>query len=388
MQCSKVKKLINLYIDEELSKGQMEEISDHIDLCTGCKNDYYELMSVKKFLQNMPPIELPNNFNDMLHAKLLEEKKNLESGQSYKKLGKRKFIIAFAVFASIFILSLGFKLFENKINDVGVTETALSTKSAVNYSSQTSISSGKVTSDLKKDVSQANASDLNRGLDANYERKITKDATISIETDSADECYNKILNISKQYNGYIESSSESSTSDNKKTINVVLKIPSNDFEDVIANIKSLGDVKTIRTISNDITEQYYDLESRIKNLEIQEEKLQELLKKASNISDILQVEDKLNEVMTQIDSYKNQIKIWDNMTSMSTINLTFVQVVPQTKFGNIFGRNILNDILNSVLKSLKIFFEFLKYVFIISIYLLPFSILVYLIYIGYKLFKK
>ncbi len=388
MQCSKVKKLINLYIDEELSKGQMEEISDHIDLCTGCKNDYYELMSVKKFLQNMPPIELPNNFNDMLHAKLLEEKKNLESGQSYKKPIKIKFRIAAAVIASLFILSLGFKLFENKINNVGVTETALSTKSAVNYSSKTSISSGKAASDLKKDVSQANAFDLNRGLDLDYERKITKDATISIETDSADECYNKILNISKQYNGYIESSSESSTRDNKKTINVVLKIPSDDFEDVIANIKSLGDVKTIRTISNDITEQYYDLESRIKNLEIQEEKLQELLKKASNISDILQVEDKLNEVMTQIDSYKNQIKIWDNMTSMSTINLTFVQVVPQTKFGDIFGKSILNDILNSVLKSLKIFFEFLKYVFIISIYLLPFSILAYLIYIGYKLFKK
>lgn len=78
MQCNKVKKLINLYIDEELSKGQMEEISDHIDLCTGCKNDYYELMSIKKFLQNMPPIELPSNFNEMLHLKLLEEKKNLE----------------------------------------------------------------------------------------------------------------------------------------------------------------------------------------------------------------------------------------------------------------------------------------------------------------------
>ncbi|WP_434632202.1 DUF4349 domain-containing protein [Thermoanaerobacterium thermosaccharolyticum] len=388
MQCSKVKKLINLYIDKELSKGQMEEISDHIDLCTECKNDYYELESIKKFLQNMPPIELPNNFNDMLHAKLLEEKKNLESRRSYKKPIKIKFRIAAAVIASLFILSLGFKLFENKINNVGVTETALSTKSAVNYSSKTSISSGKAASDLKKDVSQANAFDLNRGLDLDYERKITKDATISIETDNADECYNKILNISKQYNGYIESSSESSTSDKKKTINVVLKIPSNGFEDVIASIKSLGDVKTIRISSNDITEQYYDVESRIKNLEIQEERLQELLKKASNISDILQVEDKLNEVMTQIDSYKNQIKIWDNMTSMSTINLTFVSTKPQTKISKIFSTSFLNDILNAGSKSLNIFFEFLKYVFIISIYLLPFSILAYLIYIGYKLFKK
>jgi hypothetical protein len=75
MQCSKVKKLINFYIDEELSKRQMEEIKAHLALCTECKNDYYELMSVKEFLQNMPPVELPSNFNDMLHAKLLEEKK-------------------------------------------------------------------------------------------------------------------------------------------------------------------------------------------------------------------------------------------------------------------------------------------------------------------------
>ncbi|MBP2073231.1 DUF4349 domain-containing protein [Thermoanaerobacterium butyriciformans] len=388
MQCSKVKKLINFYMDKELSKRQMEEIKGHLALCTECKNDYYELESIKKLLQDMTPVELPSNFNDMLHAKLLEEKKNLESRRSYKKPIKIKFRIAAAVIASLFILSLGFKLFENKINNVGVTETALSTKSAVNYSSKTSISSGKAASDLKKDASQANAFDLNRGLDPDYKRKITKDATISIETDSADECYNKILNISKQYNGYIESSSESSTSDNKKTINVVLKIPSNDFEDVIASIKSLGDVKTIRINSNDITEQYYDVESRIKNLEIQEEKLQELLKKASNISDILQVEDKLNEVMTQIDSYKNQIKIWDNMTSMSTINLTFVSTKPQTKISKIFSTSFLNDILNAGSKSLNIFFEFLKYVFIISIYLLPFSILAYLIYVGYKLFKK
>lgn len=52
--------------------------------------------------------------------------------------------------ASLFVLSFGFNFFENKINNIDTKEAALSTKIAVNYSSKTTLSSGKTVSDLKK----------------------------------------------------------------------------------------------------------------------------------------------------------------------------------------------------------------------------------------------
>lgn len=390
MQCYTVKKLLNLYIDEELNEKSMNSIQVHLDSCEECRLEYNELLYTKRLLENMPPLELPDNFGETLHSKLVEEKKKLDIMHNRRRSPKGIFAIAAAVITSIFVLSFGFNFLMNNINDrafKGSSETSLNTKSAANYSTEASTGGKEAAPNLKNDVYNG-LNQINRGLDSGYERKITKDAVISIETNSVDEGYDKILNISKQYNGYIESTSENTSENGQKTINIVLKIPADDFEYAISNIKSLGHVKTIRINSSDITEQYYDVQARIKNLEIQEESLQSLMKKASNISDILQIEDKLNDVQTQIDSYKSQIKLWDSMTNMSTINLTFLSVVPQSAIGKIFDESFFKDVLNAGAKSLNVFFEFIKYVIVIIIYLLPFAMLIYLAYKGYRLFKK
>ncbi len=380
MECYAVRRLLNPYIDEELDEKSMDDIQAHLDSCEDCKLEYNELLYTKRLLENTPPLELPDNFGDMLHIKLIEGRKN-----NRRKPIKRMIAVAAFAVASIFVLSFGFNFLMNSTKLS--SKAPLSAKSAANYSSEASTGGKEAEPKLKNSV-YSSLNQANRGLDSGYERKITKDATISIEMNSVDEGYNKILNISKQYNGYIESTSENTSESGQKTVNIVLKIPADDFEYAISNIKSLGDVKMIRINSSDITEQYYDVQTRIKNLEIQEESLQNLMKKASNISDILQIEDKLNDVQTQIDSYKSQIKLWDSMTNMSTINLTFLSAVPQAGIGKIFSENFFKDVLNAGTKSLNVFFEFIKYAIVMIIYLLPFAILIYLIYKGYKLLKK
>lgn len=380
MECYAVRKLLNPYIDEELDEKSMDDVRAHLDSCEECKLEYNELLYTKRLLENTPPLELPDNFGEILHIKLIEGRKN-----NRRKPIKRMISVAAFAVASIFALSFGFNFLMNNIKLS--SQPPLSVKSAANYSSEASTGGKEAAPNLKNSV-YSSSNQTNRGLDSGYERKITKDAAISIEMNSVDEGYNKILNISKQYNGYIESTSESTSESGQKTVNIVLKIPADDFEYAISNIKSLGDVKMIRINSSDITEQYYDVQTRIKNLEIQEESLQNLMKKASNISDILQIEDKLNDVQTQIDSYKSQIKLWDSMTDMSTINLTFLSALPQAGIDKIFSENFFKDVLNAGAKSLNVFFEFIKYAIVMIIYLLPFAILIYLIYKGYRLFKK
>ncbi|SNX55124.1 DUF4349 domain-containing protein [Thermoanaerobacterium sp. RBIITD] len=384
MYCNEVKELINQYVDDELDEKNRRDVKEHINTCEDCKKDYNIISSIKEILSEMPPVTLPEDFSAKLHENLVKTESRLNVKRKLQKF-KGKFGFdnmkwlktATVIISVLFILTFAYKLFGNVIKNNDRIST---------HSLDQSVNKGLATGESKS--SQSAKSDINRGFNPSYERKITKDATISIETDNGEKCFNKILSLADQYKGYVENSSESDTSDNKKIINIILKIPANDFENVIANIKALGSVKAIRVGSNDITEQYYDIESRIKNLEIQEQRLQEIMKKANTVSEILQVESELNNVRTQIDSYKTQIKVWDNMTSMSTINLTFVTFKAVDNKSFTIGKGFLNDLIQALITSIDTFFKVIKDIFIIIIYILPYGLIGYLLYRGYKLFKK
>lgn len=80
MNCDRAKSLISLYIDNELDEKERSEFQEHINTCEACRNELNAISETVNLLKSIPEVELPSNFREELHEKLIiakeEEKRN------------------------------------------------------------------------------------------------------------------------------------------------------------------------------------------------------------------------------------------------------------------------------------------------------------------------
>jgi len=105
---------------------------------------------------------------------------------------------------------------------------------------------------------------------------------------------------------------------------VTLRIPSANFNDALNRISSLGDVISMTTSSRDVTDQYVDLQARIKNLENALEQYKNIMKNASKTSDILDIQYRIDNIQEQIERLKAQVAQTEKQASFAliTVHLT------------------------------------------------------------------
>ncbi|WP_029687865.1 DUF4349 domain-containing protein [Thermoanaerobacter sp. A7A] len=379
MDCKKALQLIPRYIDGELDVSQKEELEKHIESCESCRKEYQLEKNIIESLKNMPPLELPEDFNKKIHEKLVYQKNILE-----KKKERLKKTLTVAVIAASFILMTVFVVnifkFDKSsriessapLNNIKMTQSAdLSKKEGINNEVNMFSITGQ------------------RGLLAGTSRKITKNATVSLEVEDVNVCYDKVFKLVKEAEGFIESSDETVFTDNTKRINLVLKVREDKFESVISQIKEFGKVTALRIDSKDVTEQYYDLKARLKNLEIEEQKLQDIMNKASTVKEMLEVESEINRIRSEIESMKEQLKVWENLTSLGTINLSIKEVSKVEQPTTLVSfKGIGRDMKLAFINNVNFLIFFIKKLIIILVIVLPYGALAFIGYKVYIYFKK
>lgn len=102
---------------------------------------------------------------------------------------------------------------------------------------------------------------------------------------------------------------------------VTLRIPSANFNDALNRIASLGDVISMTTSSRDVTDQYIDLQARVKNLENALEQYKSILRNASKINDILDIQSRIDNIQEQIERLKAQIAQTEKQASFALITV-------------------------------------------------------------------
>jgi len=107
---------------------------------------------------------------------------------------------------------------------------------------------------------------------------------------------------------------------------VTLRVPVGTFEQLLAQVRGLGTVRSSTTHGQDVTAQYSDIQARLTALTATRDQLLTILHKASAIGDVLAVQDRINEVQTQIDQLQGQQKLLDDQTSMASLS---VDVAPK-----------------------------------------------------------
>lgn len=172
---------------------------------------------------------------------------------------------------------------------------------------------------------------------AEAEPRIIKTADLSIGVDGVAAKTQEIATLATGRGGFVQSSTIVEDEQGYKSGYVTIRVPSDKFEDTIKAIKDLA-VRVDRESINgqDVTEQYTDLEARLRSAQAQEVQYLEILKKATTVQDILAVQSYLQNVRYEIESLQGQLDSLGNQTDYSTISVTLNEEVrvqiPTEKF--------------------------------------------------------
>ncbi len=228
--------------------------------------------------------------------------------------------------------------------------------------------------DTTGDIADGTFSDADYSSDENA-RKIIFTYKYEIETKDLDQSVNAIEKAVEEAGGYYEESNINGNTTKGGYASYVLRIPTDKLGAFIDGIGTFGNIIRQSKNGQDITSQYYDIESRLSSLKIQQERILELLKQADSLDDILKLETELTKVRNSIENLTTNLKKYDSLIDYTTVNITVDQVLDYTDNNENFGSTIVETFVDS--------FEFalgmLKMAIIVLIWLLPYIIIIGLI---------
>ncbi len=164
------------------------------------------------------------------------------------------------------------------------------------------------------------------------DRKLIQTAWMELESRDYAQALAALEQMVTDCGGYIESRSEQggslySTRYNARYAGITARIPADKLETAMGAAGELCNVVSRSTDVADVTESYADTEARLKTLRLQEERLLEILSKATELSDVLELESRLSDVRYQIESYEATLRSYDSRVSYSTLHITLQEVV-------------------------------------------------------------
>ena len=160
--------------------------------------------------------------------------------------------------------------------------------------------------------------------------KLIRRAELTIQTTQFDQAADALQALVEECGGYFENSSVYGGSyrdaNARRSGEYVVRIPAEKYSEFLSASGDLGYVTQLTESSEDVGEQYYDAESRLKTQRTKQERLLELLEKAENMEDIISLENALSEVEYQIEQYTSTLNRYDALIGFSTFNIYLNEV--------------------------------------------------------------
>lgn len=161
-------------------------------------------------------------------------------------------------------------------------------------------------------------------------RKIVKRANLTVQTENYDKSVSAFESLVTEFGGYLQSSTIEGNGIKDGGFNrnatCVARIPSDRLDEFLNSVSGTGSIVRKSVNGEDITQNYYDMDSRLKTLRVEQTRLRELMAKANKVEDLLSIEQRLSEVETQIEELTGGLKRMDSLISLSTVTVKFQEV--------------------------------------------------------------
>lgn len=167
---------------------------------------------------------------------------------------------------------------------------------------------------------------------ANKKRKLIRTVNISAETFDFDETTSAVVDKVAALGGYIESSSvDGNTNSYRRDASYTIRIPAESADQFIEVLDGKGNITHQSESVEDVTLSYVDIQSHKESLQIEYDRLQEMLGAAETVEDMIYIEDRLSNIRYQIQSIESQLRTYDNKVDYTTIYLSISEVKKYTE---------------------------------------------------------
>ena len=156
------------------------------------------------------------------------------------------------------------------------------------------------------------------------QRRIISNASVSIEVKTVEAAIDQVRSIAEGLGGFVEHLSSFGSDENQQA-NMTLRVPQDHFFTAVDRIEEMGKVRARNLGNEDVSEQFIDLEARLKSSLREEQSLLSLLERANQISETLSIERELSRVRADIERVQGQLNFLERRVDLATISVSLFQ---------------------------------------------------------------
>jgi len=214
-------------------------------------------------------------------------------------------------------------------------------------------------------------------------QKLIYSLDVTIKADNVAAAMDAVQKKTIAAGGYVAESNLNNNQENLRAY-LVLKIPAARLESFQGELTEFGTVADQHLSTNDVSEQYFDVETRLRSWEAQEKRYLEILRQAKNVEEILKIEDSLANVRREMESLKGMLKFWDNRVDYSEIRMNIIPSQSTLAVNDPWQPISLEKTFvaakNAIIKTISFIWNALNYLVVFIGYALPVLVLAAIIW--------
>jgi hypothetical protein len=192
------------------------------------------------------------------------------------------------------------------------------------------------------------------------ERLVIKNADLSIVVDDPAAEMDGIIKLAEDVGGFVVTSNlfqrELESGAEVPQGSITIRVPAERFTEIITQLEGGANRILSKNVSGqDVTQEYTDLQSRLRNLEQVEDELREIMASASDTEDVLNVYNQLTNITGQIEVTKGQIQYFEQSAALSAITITLIAdaAVQPLTIGGWEPAGVAKDAIQALINTLQ-----------------------------------
>jgi len=160
-------------------------------------------------------------------------------------------------------------------------------------------------------------------LTADIGDRIVRDGTmrVRVEEDTFDGAFDRLVEVADRFGGTVLASDASTADDGSTSGTVTVRVPAEDFDDLLVAVGRVGEVEQRSVTSEDVSDEYVDLEARLRHNQAQERFYLSLLDRAEDVDDAIAVQQRVEGIQQTIEQIEGRLRFLDERTSFSRLTV-------------------------------------------------------------------
>ncbi len=310
--------VLSAYLDGEATAEERHQVDAHLALCATCRQHLAELQQTAAFVQGLEPAPVPAGFRSTVRTRLQQTRPGTR--RLWPLAWRPSWRVIAAATAVVLIGLFSINLLQQTLPRHALREADEVLRGAAGNSGAPAASAPATTEGKARDLAQAPAPG---GLG----RQVIRSATLTVDVRDVDAGAKALMRIAESVGGFV---ANTTLVHQKPSYGMFeLRVPASQFAQVLDRVEQVGEVKERHVSGQDVTDEYVDLQARIRNFERHEHQLLTFMDRATKVADLLAIEQELARVRGEIEQLTGRLRVVNNRVELATVDVTLREKAQQ-----------------------------------------------------------